>query len=572
MWILGISCHYHDAAAALIKDGKLVAAVEEERFTRKKHDFNFPLNSIQFCLETAGISADEIDRVVFYEKPFVKFERVLSTAMAGGIMTWRMFQESMISWMTEKLWLKGLIRNKLHLSDPNRIMFSEHHLSHAASAYYSSPFDEAAVLTADAVGEWTTASIGVGKGNELNLIEELHFPHSVGLLYSAFTAFLGFQVSEGEYKVMGMSAYGKPKYVNEIYKVVRVENDGSIRLNMKYFAFQKSSDRMFSSQFVDLFGRPRTQEQSETLDPYYADLAASIQKVTEEILVKMARHVKKITGQRYLCMAGGVALNSLANYRILKESGFEDIYIQPAAGDAGGSLGAALWAYHHVEGHPRNFVMDHAYWGPEITESELDVFLNNNGIHFYKCRSQDEIVERAVDALSLGKVIGWHQGKMEWGPRALGNRSILADPKRSDMKDIVNSKIKFREPFRPFAPSVISEKATDYFSLEEGNQLYPARFMLYVTPVKEDKRDILPATTHDDGTARVQVVNKETNPLYHKLIHSFGQQSGHPVLLNTSFNLRGEPVVNRPEEAYSTFQRSELDALVMGPYWCDKKV
>ena len=570
MWILGISCHYHDAAAALIRDGRLIAAAEEERFTRFKHESGFPLNAVQFCLETAGIIADELDYVVFYEKPMVKFERVLTTAMAGAPFTWRLFQESMLSWITEKLWVKGLIRNKLRLKDPRRILFAEHHISHAASAYYCSPFEEAAVLTADAVGEWTTAAIGTGHGPRLDLVRDLAFPHSVGLLYSAFTAFLGFQVNDGEYKVMGMSAYGQPQHVDKVYKVVRVGDDGSVQLDMKYFAYQSSTHTMFTSRFVDLFGKPRTASESETMDPYYADIAASVQVVTQDILLKMATHARELTGQRNLCMAGGVALNSLANYEIMRSSGFDAIYIQPAATDAGGALGAALWAYHHVLGHPRDYVMEHAYWGPEFSEGQMADFLNETGVKYEVLEDPDVLVQRAVDSLVSGKVVGWHQGKMEWGPRALGNRSILADPRRAEMKDIVNSKIKFREPFRPFAPSVTEEAAEDFFDIQTAHKQYPARFMLYVVPVHEDKREDIPAVTHVDGTARLQMVRQETNPLYHKLISTFGQATGVPVLLNTSFNLRGEPIVNQPVEAYSTFQRSDIDSLVLGPFWCQK--
>ena len=404
----------------------------------------------------------------------------------------------------------------------------------------------------------------------MDLTHEMTFPHSVGLFYSAFTAFLGFQVNDGEYKLMGMAAYGQPRYVEKVHKVVDVADDGSIRLNLKYFSFQYSVNRMFTSAFVDLFGEPRTPEESETVDGDYADIAASVQQVTEEILVKMAAHIAKTTGQRRLCMAGGVALNSLANYRILNSGCFDDVYVQPAATDAGGALGAALWAYHHVLGHPRDYVMDHAYWGPQFSEGETGDLLSRSGIGFELVESPDKLEERAVDALVSGKVIGWHQGKMEWGPRALGNRSILADPRRVEMKDTVNTKIKFREPFRPFAPSVTMEGAGEYFNIHNPDHQYPARFMLYVVPVNEGKGEMIPAVTHVDGTARPQIVGRDTNPRYHSLIAAFGQATGVPVLLNTSFNLRGEPIVNRPEEALSTFERSGLDAVALGPFWCGK--
>ena len=568
--ILGISCHYHDGAAALVSDGRLVAASEEERFTRKKHDFQFPSNAIEFVLRHGQITADDLDYIVFYEKPLVKFERVLTTSLHTTPFSWRAFQESMVSWLTEKLWIRGLIRDKLRFKDAKRILFSEHHISHAASAYYCSPFDQAAVLTADGVGEWTTATLGMGDGNHLKILEEMRFPHSVGLLYSAFTAFLGFEVNDGEYKVMGMGAYGEPKYIDEIEKVVRIGSDGSIQLDLRYFSFQHSVKRMFNSRFESLFGPARDPKQADNLEPHYADVAASIQKVTEEIMVKMARHLQQRTGASKLCMAGGVALNSLANYRILKESGFDEIYIQPAASDAGGALGAALWAYHEVLGNPRSFTMDHAYWGEESSQAETAQFLSNANISHWESKNEDELTDHVADAIQNGKVVGWHQGRAEWGPRALGNRSILADPRRPEMKSIINEKVKFREPFRPFAPSILAERASELVELSDPEKHYPARFMLYVTPVKDEKKDTIPAVTHEDGTTRLQVVHEESNPLYHKLITKFADATGVPAVVNTSFNLRGEPIVNSPESAYDTFTRSGIDLLVMGSFICQK--
>jgi carbamoyltransferase len=477
----------------------------------------------------------------------------------------------MLTWLTEKLWIKGLLRDKFRLRDQSRILFSEHHLSHAASAYYCSPYSESAVLTADGVGEWATTTLGVGKGNDLRILYELRFPHSIGLLYSVFTAFLGFQVNDGEYKLMGMAAYGKPRYLDKIHKLLTIGSDGSISLNMKYFSFHRSTGQMFNRHFEELFGPPRREDEAETADAHYADIAASIQKVTEDILVKLAQHLKKITGMRYLCMAGGVALNGLANYRILRESGFEGIYIQPAASDAGGALGAAMWAYHMVENQPRTFTMSHAYWGKTHGAEQVADFLTSNNIPFKEAVNEDLLISTIVDSLQDGKVVAWYQGKAEWGPRALGNRSILADPGREDIKDVMNQKIKFREPFRPFAPSVVESAAGEYFDIPEAESQYPARFMLYVVPVQESKRHQIPGVTHVDGTARLQVVHQSPNPLYHSLISTWSESSGTPVLLNTSFNLRGEPIVNRPVEAYSTFSRSDIDILVMDRFICSKE-
>jgi len=569
MHILGISCFYHDAAAALIHNGKLVAAVEEERLSRQKHDSDFPMQAIEFCLKEGGISADELDYVVFYEKPFLKFDRALFTAIHTVPFSWKMFRDSLLTQLGEKLWVKGLLKDRLSLKDPNKILFSEHHLSHAASAFYCSPYDEAAVLTVDAVGEWATATMGIGQGNQLNITHQLQFPHSVGLLYSVFTSFLGFQVNDGEYKVMGMAAYGKPNFLEDIHRVASVGEDGSLHLNMKYFSFHQSPYRTFNHRFEAIFGRPRTREESETIDQHYADIAASIQRYTEEVLVKMTRHLHKTTGLPNLCMAGGVAMNSMANFRIIRESGFEQLYIQPAATDAGGSLGAALWAYHMVMNQPRNFTMEHAYCGPQYTDADIVSDLKYAGASYQEMRNQDELITRVVDTLASGRVVGWYQSKSEWGPRALGNRSILADPRREEMKDVVNTKIKFREPFRPFAPSVLSDRAQEYFDLPKSDGLYPARFMLYVVPVADQKREAIPAVTHVDGTARVQMVYPDYNPSYHKLIDSFGQSTGVPVVLNTSFNLRGEPIVNRPADALKTFTNSGIDLLVMNSFICE---
>ncbi|MCZ6634348.1 MAG: hypothetical protein O7G87_13160 [bacterium] len=587
MNILGISCYYHDAAAALLMDGELVAAAEEERFTRKKHDFDFPARAIQFCLKQGGLCAQDLDYAVFYEKPFEKFERILMTTLQTYPKSWKVFRESMITWLMDKLWIRQAIQHELGI-EKDKILFIQHHLSHAASAFLASPFEEAAILTVDGVGEWATATYGVGKGLDVSIYKEIRFPHSLGLLYSAFTAFLGFQVNEGEYKVMGMAPYGEPKYVDKVWKLVQVFDDGSFGLDMDYFCFHHSTSRTFNRKFEALFGDPRSPETKfftaatdypsyfgdkpgnyQALckeNQHYADLAASIQKVTEEVLIKMARAARQATGLDALCIAGGVGLNSVANTRILQETGFDRLYIQPAAGDGGGALGAALYVYHTMLGKPRKLVMKHAYWGQAYGDDEVEAFLERENISYEHVSDPGDVLNRTVDALTESKVIGWFQGRFEWGPRALGNRSILANPARADMKDIVNTKIKFREPYRPFAPSVLVEKAEEYFELSDPAKHDPARFMLLVSPVREDKRDVIPAVTHVDGTGRLQTVFEETNPLYYKLIQRLGEATGVPVILNTSFNLRGEPIVSTPEDAYLTFSRSEMDMLVMGQY------
>jgi carbamoyltransferase len=591
MDILGISCYFHDAAAALLRDGKLIAAAEEERFTRKKHDYEFPQHAIDFCLKAAGIRAADLDYVAFFEKPFLKFERLILSSMQTFPRSHRVFRDAMITWLGDKLWIKHLIQKRLGVS-PSKILFSEHHLSHAASTFFCSPFEEAAILTVDGVGEWTTASLGIGKGTDIKLLKEIRFPHSLGLLYSAFTAFLGFEVNEGEYKVMGMAPFGQPRYMDKVYKLIRSGSDGSFELDMDYFSFHYSTEKTFNGKFEGLFGPPRDPNahfftpasgypayfgekpsdygELAKQNQYYADVAASIQKVTEEVLLKMAQYIYQETGLKRICMAGGVALNSVANGKILRETSFEEIYVQPSAGDGGGALGAALYVYHMVLGKPREFIMEHAYWGEEHGPDEIEKFLKDNGIRYQRLDNEDKLLEQVVDRLQQGKVIGWSQGRFEWGPRALGNRSILADPRRPEMKDIVNTKIKFREPYRPFAPSVLVERSGEFFDLSHPAQHYPARFMLYVVDVKENKRDIIPAITHVDGTGRLQTVARATAPRYYRLIELFGEATGVPVILNTSFNLKGEPIVNTPAEAFRTFSRSEMDMLVLDGYLVEK--
>lgn len=591
MNILGISCYYHDAAAALLRDGQLIAAAEEERFSRKKHDYNFPKNAIQFCLEAGGLRGEDLDYVVFFEKPFRKLDRILATVLQTYPKSWKVFRESMITWILDKLWVASTIESELRVSR-QKVLYSDHHLSHAASAFLCSPFEESAVMTVDGVGEWVTATCGIGKGNQVHLTKQVEFPHSIGLLYSAFTAFLGFEVNEGEYKVMGMAPYGVPRYIDKVWKLVQANPDGSFSLNMDYFSFQYSTDRSFNRRFVELFGDPRPgklqfftkvtgfpkyfgeapSNYTELcgLNQHYADVAASIQKVTEDLLVNMAHALCQDSGQKNLCIAGGEGLNSVANTRILNETGFERIFVQPAAGDGGGALGAALWAYNTLLGKPRSFRMDHAYWGKEYGPGDVSQFLSGQNIPHHVIENESALLDAVVDKLVSGKVVGWYQGRFEWGPRALGHRSIIADPRNPDMKDIVNAKIKFREPYRPFAPSVLAECAEKYFDLPRATDHYPARYMLYVVPVKECHHSTLPATTHVDGTGRLQIVFRDQSPRYYALIERFGQATGVPVILNTSFNLKGEPVVTTPANAFNTFSKSEMDCLVLGNYIVDK--
>jgi len=598
MNILGVSCYYHDSAAALLQDGVLIAAADEERFSRKKHDYGFPKQAIDFCLRQAGLTAQDLDYVVFYEKPLLKFQRILQTTLQTFPLSAGVFRESMIAWFNEKLWIKGQLLVHLDIPD-ERLLFVEHHLSHAASAFFCSPFEEAAVLTLDGVGEWTTTTVGRatadwdGNGqNRIDLFDEIRFPHSLGLLYSAFTAFLGFEVNEGEYKVMGMSPYGVPTRLEDVYKLIHVEPDGGYRLNMEYFSFHHSTSRTFNGRFEDLFGEPRTHDSdffTQTTHPaknhpkwdegvarrnqHYADIAASIQVVTEEIVLKMAEYAYRKTGLKKLCLAGGVALNSVANGRLLRESAFEDIFIQPSAGDSGGALGAALYAYHVLLGKPRKFVMEHAYWGASYTPDNIRTAIQDAGYTWEESGNREKTAERMVADMLAGKVIGLFQGRFEWGPRALGNRSILADPRRAEMKEIVNARIKFREPFRPFAPVLPEKHAAEYYSdLKDPARHYPLRYMLMVYNTKDGMGDKIQAVTHYGNSGRMQTVREEWNPLYYRAIELFGQATGVPVLLNTSFNLRGEPIVNTPANALNTFTKSDLETLYLDGFIVRKPV
>lgn len=595
MFILGVSCFYHDSAAALLKDGMLVAASEEERFSRKKHDNGFPRNAIRFCLNTAGIEGRDLDYVVFYEKPFDKFERILLTSLGTFPRSWQSFGEAMINYLDQKLWIKNILMRELDVA-AEKVLFTDHHVSHAASGMFASPFDEAAIVTIDGVGEWTTATIGQGKAqwtdggeNSIELTDELRFPHSIGLLYSAFTAYLGFRVNSGEYKVMGMASYGEPKYTDQILKIVRVADDGSIEIDMDYFSYHYSMTDTFNNKFIELFGTPRKPETeffTQTTHPQkdhaqwddrtakqnqkYADIAASIQTVTEEIILRMVNTAHKKTGLKKLVMAGGVALNSVANGRVMRESPFEEVWIQPAAGDSGGALGAALYAQHVLLNQPRRFVQEHCFWGAEYSEAEMIAAIEASGMPYERFDDEEILLDRALDTILEGKVISWFKGRFEWGPRALGARSILADPRSGEMKETVNTKIKYREPFRPFAPVILEERVGEYFEMKGLDTQYPPRFMLVVSPFAEDKGNDVPAVCHIGGTGRMQTVRREWNPSYYRIVEKFDEATGIPVLLNTSYNLRGEPIVSSPQDALKTFAKSEIDQVVMGPFLVNK--
>ncbi len=588
MYILGISAFYHDSAACLLKDGRIVAAAQEERFTRKKHDHRFPAQAIAYCLREAGITARALDYVAFYDKSLLKFERILETYLAYAPRGIRSFIKAMPLWIREKIWIREIIHRDL--SYGGTILFPEHHESHAASAFYPSPFLEAAILTMDGVGEWATASFGVGEGNALRILADLPFPHSLGLLYSAFTYYTGFKVNSGEYKVMGLAPYGEPKYRDLIlHELMDLKDDGSFHLNMAYFNYAAGLT-MTNEKFHALFGGPpRAAEAS--LTQREMDLARSLQDVTEEVVLRMARHVHKETGKKFLCLAGGVALNCVANGRLLREGPFEDIWIQPAAGDAGGAVGAALLVWYQYLGNARRGAdglhdsMHGAYLGPAFSDDEIRAFLDVRAIP-YRVLTFDELPRRISALLAQEHVIGWFQGRMEFGPRALGARSILGDARSPNMQEVMNVKIKFRESFRPFAPSVPIDRAPDYFELDRESP-----YMLLVADVKKERqksmteeqqklfgldklhvlRSDIPAVTHVDYSARIQTVHKETNALYYDLLKAFEAETGCPVIINTSFNVRGEPIVCTPEDAYRCFMRTNMDYLVMGLYVLDKK-
>ncbi len=563
-FILGISCYYHDAAACLVRDGLVVAAAEEERFNRDKHYSGFPHSAIRYCLNEARINADQVDYIVFYEKPFVKFNRILETYVSQWPWTFGSFRRAIPLWLKSRLNMRKQVSKELEV-DEDKIFFGNHHLSHAASAFLVSPFEEAAIFTVDGVGEWTTTTIGYGKGNTIRTDKEIKFPHSIGLLYSAITSYLGFRVNDAEWKVMGLAPYGEPKYLDRFLELVDIKEDGSFHLNMKYFSYHWSHKESINRRFEKLFGRPKRQKDQE-IDQFYTDIAASGQKVVEDLIVKIASNMFKTYNTNYLTIAGGVGLNSVANWRIMQKTGFKDIFIQPAAGDSGGALGAAVGFYNLTLGRARKYRMEHALLGPGYTDEDIQAVLDSYEANYKKISSEEKLVEETAKMLSNDKVIGWFQGRLEFGPRALGNRSILANPKNPGMKEILNSKVKFREKFRPFAPSVTQEDASKYFDI-----FIDAPYMLLIPDVYPEKRKLLPAITHVDGTARLQMVDKKTNPRYHKLLNAFKKAAGVPVLLNTSFNVRGEPIVMSPADAYSCFMRTGIDALVIGNFLLTEK-
>ncbi len=565
MIVLGISCYYHDSGVALVRDGQLVAAAEEERFNRKKHHNGFPTLAIAYCLGEAGITIDQVDHVVFYEKPLTKFNRMLETILAYWPLTYRPWLKAIPLWLGQRLRIGTEIQNNLGIDKD--ILYCQHHLSHAASAFLVSPFEEAAILTADGVGEWTTTAWGVGRGNQIEMHQEIRFPHSVGLLFSAITAYLGFRINDAEWKVMGLAPYGTPKYVDKFHDIVDIKDDGSIRLNLKYFVHAYSTDRTISDEWEKLFGQPQRPTETE-LNDFHRDIAHSGQKVVEEIMVKTARHIQQETGMKNICIAGGVGLNCVANWKILEEAGFDNIFIQPAAGDSGGALGAAFYVYNCALNNPREFTMTHALWGPEFDDASIKAALDRAGAAYTRIDDVEEMLDHTAQLIADAQVIGWFQDRLEFGPRALGARSIIADARNPKMKDIINAKVKFREAFRPFAPAVLREKAHEYFEMPEGMD---APFMLLVPKVRKEMHAVLPAITHQDGTGRVQTVTAEDNGLYYRLIKKFGEKSGVPVIINTSFNVRGEPIVCSPEDAYHTFVHTGIDALVIGHYVVTKK-
>jgi carbamoyltransferase len=594
MRILGVSAFYHDSAAALIEDGNIVAAAQEERFTRKKQDSDFPEKAVAYCLDEAGIGLDDIDFVAFYDKPFLKFERLLETYVAYAPRGFQSFSKAIPVWLKEKLFQKDLLRKRFTAFAPDfdwktRLLFAEHHQSHAASAFYPSPFEDAAILTMDGVGEWATTSLGMGSGSDIAMTREIHFPHSLGLLYSAFTYYTGFKVNSGEYKVMGLAPYGEPTFAQTILdNIIDLKEDGSFRLDLSYFDYCTGL-RMTNEKFDALFGAPARGAET-LLAQREMDLAASIQAVTEEIVLRLTRSIARETGAKNLCLAGGVALNCVANGKILQDNSFENIWVQPAAGDAGGALGAALCAYHRFQHQPRTLngkmdAMQGSYLGPGYAQDEIEARLTAAGAKF-ETLSDDATIARTADALVEEKAVGWFQGRMEFGPRALGGRSILGDPRSPTMQKTLNLRVKYRESFRPFAPSVLREDVADWFEIDEDSP-----YMLMVSGVREDKRremtdsekalfgieklnvprSELPAVTHVDYSARIQTVHSETNPRYHALITAFKDRTGCPVVVNTSFNVRGEPIVCTPEDAFRCFMGSDIEVLVVGNCFLNKE-
>jgi len=560
MNILGISCFYHDASACLLQDGKITAAAEQERFSRKKHDIRFPKEAAEYCLQKGGITIDDIGYIAFYEKPILKFERVLHQHLHSFPKSFWAFFSTVPGWINEKLRVPTVAKKKLGYK--GEILFVQHHLAHAASAFLVSPFDEAAILTVDGVGEWATTTYGHAKGSDITLLKEIKFPHSLGLLYSTLTAYLGFKVNNDEYKVMGLAPYGEPIYYDKFKKIIDVKEDGSYELDMSYFLYHYRMS-MPGNKFVKEFGPMRKPESK--VEKRHMDIAASLQKFTEDTIYQILNHLHEETKLDNLCMAGGVALNSVANGKIIRNTPFKNVWIQPAASDAGTSLGAAVHAYNTVLGKKRSYVMDDAYLGPEFSSPEVEEFLSSKGIKYSKFKSDGELLKKTAKLIHEKNIIGWFQGRMEWGPRALGSRSILASPCSSDMQDILNLKVKHREEFRPFAPVVCVEDAMDYFECDEPVPL-PTDFMMMVYPIRKEKQKLIPAVTHVDGSGRLQTIRRNQNPLYYDLIKEFGKLSGVPILVNTSFNIRGEPIVCRPEHAYRCMMGTGIDYLVMNRF------
>src|SRR3989338_407376 len=560
MYIMGISCYYHDAAACIIEDGKIIAAAEEERFTRKKHDSSFPIKAIAYCLKEAGITAQQLNHISYYEKPVLKFQRILNQHLQMAPRSFRVFKDSLISW-TQKMNIEKKIRDELSYTGP--ISFMEHHASHAASAFFPSPFENAAIVTIDGVGEWATTTIGIGKKNTVKLLKEIHFPHSIGLLYSTITALLGFSVNNSEYKVMGLSPYGNSKtYKPHFNKIIKTDSDGSFSLDMSYFDFHYKP-WMPSRKLCKLLCK--TRKPDEQVTQQHKDIAAALQQKTEEVMINLLKHAKKETGMDNICIAGGVALNSVANGKLLKQTGFKNIWIQPAAGDSGNSIGAALMLYHHVLGSENRQPQETAYLGPSFSDTKIKEFLDSHFIRYTAFKTKTELLKKVAKLIHGNNVIGWFQVRMEWGPRALGARSILSNPCNPKMQEILNLKVKHREKFRPFAPVVCVDDGMAYFECDEPIPL-PTDFMLMVYPIRKEWRAKIPAVTHVDGSGRLQTVRREQNPLYYELIKEFGRLSSVPILINTSFNIRGEPIVCTPKDAYWCMMGTGIDYLVMGKY------
>jgi carbamoyltransferase len=561
MYILGISCYFHDSAACLLKDGNIIAAAEEERFTRIKHDNSFPINAINYCLKEAKITPDKLSYVVFYEKPFQKFERILQTCVETFPHSFKMFRDALPQWIAEKLRMPGVIKKKLDYK--GEVLFVPHHKSHAASAFFASPFEEAAIVTIDAVGEWISTAIHYGKGNDIKTLKVINFPHSLGLFYSTITSYLGFKVLNDEYKVMGLAGWGRPTYYNKFKKLIDFKEDGSFKLNMKYFSYTHS-ERMFSDELEKEFGKPR--EYEGKIEKRHMDIAASLQKITEDVILRIVKHAFELTKSENLCMAGGVALNSVANGKILMSKIFKNVFFQPAATDAGGALGATLYAYNNILGEKRKYVMKDAFLGPKFSDREIKEFLESENVKFTKL-SKKEIVKATAEAIAKNKIVGWFQDRMELGPRALGHRSILANASNPKMRKILNEKVKHREWFRPFAPSLLLDEVKRYFDFT-----LDMPFMITTLPVKKEKRMEIISATHVDGTARPQTTIQERENIYHELIEEFYSLTDIPAIINTSFNLKGEPIVCSPEDALNDFMKTKMDCLVLGDYLILKKV